>query len=347
MIDKVRWGVLGVANIATKKVIPAMQAGEWSTILGIASRDLSKAEAAASQLGIQKSYGSYQDLLDDDDIEAVYIPLPNHLHVEWSIKAAQAGKHVLCEKPISLSVAEALALLDVRERTGVNIQEAFMVQTHPQWIAVLSLIRDGRIGSVRSVMAYFSYNNQDPKNIRNIREIGGGGLMDIGCYLIFCSRLIFGAEPRRVVSLIDEHPATKTDTLTSALLDFEAGQSVFTCSTRITPYQRVQIIGTEGRIEVQIPFNAPPDHPCKIFIDNGSDLSGAAIETIEFAVADQYTIQGDLFSQGIRDQSEPVLSLEDSIRNMAVIEATFKSMETKSWEAVPQLFTGESFTTHG
>jgi len=347
MIDKVRWGVLGVANIATKKVIPAMQAGEWSTILGIASRDLSKAEAAASQLGIQKSYGSYQDLLDDDDIEAVYIPLPNHLHVEWSIKAAQAGKHVLCEKPISLSVAEALALLDVRERTGVNIQEAFMVQTHPQWIAVLSLIRDGRIGSVRSVMAYFSYNNQDPKNIRNIREIGGGGLMDIGCYLIFCSRLIFGAEPRRVVSLIDEHPATKTDTLTSALLDFEAGQSVFTCSTRITPYQRVQIIGSEGRIEVQIPFNAPPDRPCKIFIDNGSDLSGAAIETIEFAVADQYTIQGDLFSQGIRDQSEPVLSLEDSIRNMAVIEATFKSMETKSWEAVPQLFTGESFTTHG
>ena len=347
MIDKVRWGVLGVANIATKKVIPAMQAGAWSTILGIASRDLSKAEAAASQLGIQKSYGSYQDLLDDDDIEAVYIPLPNHLHVEWSIKAAQAGKHVLCEKPISLSVAEALALLDVRERTGVNIQEAFMVQTHPQWIAVLSLIRDGRIGSVRSVMAYFSYNNQDPKNIRNIREIGGGGLMDIGCYLIFCSRLIFGAEPRRVVSLIDEHPATKTDTLTSALLDFEAGQSVFTCSTRITPYQRVQIIGSEGRIEVQIPFNAPPDRPCKIFIDNGSDLSGAAIETIEFAVADQYTIQGDLFSQGIRDQSEPVLSLEGSIRNMAVIEATFKSMETKSWEAVPQLFTGESFTTHG
>jgi len=347
MIDKVRWGVLGVANIATKKVIPAMQAGEWATILGIASRDLSKAEAAASQLGIQKSYGSYQDLLDDDDIEAVYIPLPNHLHVEWSIKAAQAGKHVLCEKPISLSVAEALALLDVRENTGVNIQEAFMVQTHPQWIAVLSLIKDGRIGSVRSVMAYFSYNNQDPKNIRNIREIGGGGLMDIGCYLIFCSRLIFGTEPRRVVSLIDEHPSTKTDTLTSALLDFESGQSVFTCSTRITPYQRVQIIGTEGRIEVQIPFNAPPDRPCKIFIDNGSDLSGAAIETIEFAVADQYTIQGDLFSQGIRDQSEPVLSLEDSIRNMAVIEATFKSMETKSWEAIPQLFSGESFTTHG
>jgi predicted dehydrogenase len=346
MIDKVRWGVLGVANIATRKVIPAMQAGEWSTILGIASRDLEKAEAAAADLGIQKSYGSYQDLLDDDDIEAVYIPLPNHLHVEWTIKAAQAGKHVLCEKPISLSVAEALALLDVRESTGMKIQEAFMVQTHPQWIAVMNLIRDGRIGSVRSVMAYFSYNNQDPKNIRNIREIGGGGLMDIGCYLIFCSRQIFAAEPRRIVSLIEEHPATHTDVLTSALLDFEAGQSVFTCSTRLTPYQRVQIIGTEGRIEVQIPFNAPPDRPCKIFIDDGSDLSGAAIETIEFAVTDQYTIQGDLFSQAIREESEPVLSLEDSIRNMAAIEATFKSMDTGRWETVPQLFTaGESFTT--
>jgi predicted dehydrogenase len=229
----------------------------------------------------------------------------------------------------------------------VKIQEAFMVQTHPQWLAVMNLIRDGRIGPVRSVMAYFSYNNQDPKNIRNIRNIGGGGLMDIGCYLIFCSRQLFGAEPRRIVSLIEEHPVTHTDILTSALLDFEAGQSVFTCSTRITPYQRVQIIGTDGRIEVQIPFNAPPDRPCKIFIDDGSDLSGAAIETIEFAVTDQYTIQGDLFSQAIREESEPVLSLEDSIRNMAAIETTFKSMETGRWETVPQLFTGESFTTHG
>jgi predicted dehydrogenase len=347
MIDKVRWGVLGVANIATKKVIPAMQAGEWSSILGIASRDLGKAEAAATELGIQKSYGSYEDLLEDQDIEAVYIPLPNHLHVEWTIKAAQAGKHVLCEKPISLSVGEALALLDVRENTGVKIQEAFMIQTHPQWIAALNLIRDGRIGSVRSVMSYFSYNNQDPKNIRNIRELGGGGLMDIGCYLIFCSRLIFGSEPRRVVSLIEESPSTHTDILTSALLDFEEGQSVFTCSTRATPYQRVQIIGSAGRIEVQIPFNAPPDLPCRVFIDDGSDLSGRAIETIEFAITDQYTIQGDLFSQAVRDQSEPVLALEDSIRNMAVIETVFKSMTTGGWEPVPQLFAGEAFTIRG
>jgi len=347
MIDKVRWGVLGVANIATKKVIPAMQAGEWSTILGIASRDLTKAEQAATQLGIQKSYGSYEDLLEDSDIEAVYIPLPNHLHVEWTIKAAQAGKHVLCEKPIGLSVAEALSLLDVRESTGVKIQEAFMILTHPQWVAALNLIRDGRIGPVRSITSYFSYNNQDPKNIRNIRKIGGGGLMDIGCYLIFCSRLIFGSEPRRVVSLIEEHPATQTDILTSALLDFEEGQSIFTCSTRVTPYQRVQIIGTTGRIEVQIPFNAPPDKPCRIFIDDGSDLGGAAIEMIEFGTVDQYTIQGDLFSQAVRGEAELVLPLEDSIRNMAVIEAVFKSTDTRQWEPVPQLFTGSAFTAPG
>ena len=345
MIDKVRWGVLGVANIATKKVIPAMQAGEWSTIQGIASRHLGKAEQAAAQLGIQKSYGSYEDLLDDPDIEAVYIPLPNHLHVEWTTKAAQAGKHVLCEKPISLTVAEALALLDVRDSTSMTIQEAFMIRTHPQWIAVLNLINHGRIGPVRSVMGYFSYNNQDPRNIRNIREMGGGGLMDIGCYLIFCSRLIFGSEPKRVVSIMEEHPATHTDILTSAILDFDQGQSVFTCSTRVTPYQRIQIIGTEGRIEVQIPFNAPPDRPCRVFIDDGSDLSGGAIETIEFAVSDQYTIQGDLFSQGVREQLEPVLSLEDSIRNMAVIEAVFKSENTGGWELVPQLFTDDAAIT--
>jgi predicted dehydrogenase len=347
MNDKVRWGVLGVANIAVKKVIPAMQAGEWSTILGIASRDLNKAEDAARQLRIEKSYASYEDLLEDPEIEAVYIPLPNHLHVEWASKAAEAGKHVLCEKPISLTVDEARQLLPVRESTGVKIQEAFMVRTHPQWVSVLNLIDNGRIGDVRSVMGYFSYNNQDPRNIRNIKEIGGGGLMDIGCYLIYFSRLIFAAEPKRVVSLIEEHPTTHTDVLTSALLDFPEGHSVFTCSTRVTPYQRIQIIGTAGRIEVQIPVNAPPDIPCKIFIDDGSDLTGKAIETIEFAVSDQYTIQGDLFSRAIRENTDVEIQLEDSISNMAVIEAVFKSARTGSWEPVPELFGDATFTAPG
>jgi predicted dehydrogenase len=332
MAQKVKWGVLGVANIAVKKVIPAMQASAWSEIAAIASRDLTKAEAAAKQLGIPKAYGSYDELISDPEIEAIYNPLPNNLHVEWTIKAAESGKHVLCEKPISMTVAEALPLLQVRERTGVKIEEAFMVRTNPQWVTTLELIDEGRIGQVRSVAGYFSYSNQDPHNIRNIRETGGGGLMDIGCYLIYFSRLIFGAEPTRVVSLIEDHRETRTDVLTSALLDFPAGHSIFTCSTRVTPYQRVQIIGTKGRIEVQIPVNAPPDLPCKIFVDDGSDLTGGAIQTIEFEPCDQYTVQGDLFSQAIRENKEQAIPLEESIKNMAVIEAIFRSAVTRQWE---------------
>jgi predicted dehydrogenase len=333
MTNKVKWGVLGVANIAMKKVIPAMQCGQWSEITAIASRDLHKANAAAEQLNIPKYYGSYEELLSDPEIEAIYNPLPNNLHVEWTIKAARAGKHVLCEKPIGMSVAEALPLIETRDATGMKIQEAFMVHTNPQWTKVREMIQQGRIGEVRSVAGYFSYNNRDPKNIRNIRETGGGGLMDIGCYLIFCSRLIFAAEPRRVVSLIEYDSKTQTDVLTSALLDFPSGHATMTCSTRVTPYQRVQIIGDKGRIEVQIPFNAPPDQPNRVFVDDGPDLSGAGIEVLEFPIVDQYTIQGDLFSKAIRENTDVALTLEDSIRNMAVLEAIVRSAASGAWEA--------------
>lgn len=332
MPAKVKWGVLGVANIAVKKVIPAMQAGKLCEVSAIASREVSKAEAAAKQLGIAKFYGSYEELLNDPEIEAVYNPLPNHLHVEWTVRAVQAGKHVLCEKPISMSVAEALPLLELSKRTGKKIEEAFMVRTNPQWVGVLNMIQERRIGDVRSVVGYFSYNNADPKNIRNVREFGGGGLMDIGCYLIYASRLAFAGEPARVVSLIEENPDTKTDILTSAILDFPSGQSVFTCSTRVTPYQRVQILGTRGRIEIQIPFNAPPDRNLKVFIDDGSDLTGNSIQTIEFEPRDQYTLQGDLFSEAIRENKPLAIPLEESIKNMAVIEAVFKSARTNQWE---------------
>ena len=331
-IRKVKWGILGVANIAVKKVVPAMQVGQWSEITAIASRDLGKAQSAAQQLGIPKAYGSYEELIADPEIEAIYNPLPNNLHVEWASRAAQAGKHVLCEKPISMTVGEALPLLETRDKTGVKIEEAFMVLTNPQWVTTLDMIREGRIGQVRSVAGHFSYNNQDAANIRNIRETGGGGLMDIGCYMIFFSRLIFGTEPKRVVSLVEEHPQTKTDILTSALLDFPSGHATFTCGTRMTPYQRVQIVGTSGRLEVQIPVNAPPDHPCKVLLDDGTDLLGRNIQTFEFEACDQYTVQGDLFSQAIREDKQPALSLEDSIRNMAVLEAVFRSAKTGQWE---------------
>jgi predicted dehydrogenase len=332
MNKKVAWGVLGVANIAVKKVLPAMQRGEWCQISAIASRDLKRAQQAAQELGINKAFGSYEELLADPEIEAVYNPLPNHLHVPWSIKAVEAGKHVLCEKPISLTMPEAITLLKARDRTGMKIEEAFMVRTHPQWRKVLDLIRTGKIGVVRSVMGYFSYFNRDPKNIRNIREYGGGALMDIGCYLIYTSRLIFGEEPTRLVANIERDPAMGTDILTSGILHFPSGQSVFTCSTQVAPYQRVQIIGTKGRIEVEIPFNAPPDKPCRIFRDEGGDLSGRSAEVLEFDVCDQYTIQGDLFSQSIREGTELPVSLEGTVRNMAVIDAVFRSAESGKWE---------------
>jgi predicted dehydrogenase len=333
-MPKVRWGVLGVAGIAVNKVIPAMQQGADMKITAIASRDLVKAQRAARDLGIAKAYGSYEELLADREIDAIYNPLPNHLHLPWSIKAAEAGKHVLCEKPIGLSVDEAKKLRDVRDRTGVKTGEAFMVRTHPQWVKALELVRGGRIGELRSMMGFFSYSNPDPANIRNILAYGGGGLMDIGCYPIFTSRFIFGAEPRRVVALIERDPHMKIDRLTSAILDFPAGQSIFTCGTQIVPYQRMQIFGTRGRVEIEIPFNAPPDRPCRVVLDDGRDLFGAGIETHEIPVCDQYTLQGDLFSRAVRDGGEVPVPLESSIRNMAVIDAVVRAAESGKWEDV-------------
>jgi predicted dehydrogenase len=332
MPTKIRWGVLGAANIATKKVIPAMQKGQFSTMAAIASRDLNRARRAADDLGIEKAYGSYEELLADPDIDAVYNPLPNHLHVPWSIAAAEARKHVLCEKPLSLNLLEARKLVDVRDRTRVKIGEAFMVLTHPQWLRARQLVNDGAIGELRAIAGAFSYFNRDTSNIRNIPDYGGGGLMDIGCYPITTSRFLFDREPSRVVGLFDRDPDMNTDRLTSALLDFGSGHGVFTCSTQLVPYQRMQILGTTGRIEIEIPFNAPPDRPCRIYIDDGSDLSGRSARVEEFAVCDQYTIQGDLFSQAILNDGPVAVPLENALGNMAVIDALFRSGKTSRWE---------------
>ena len=330
--DKVKWGVLGAASIATKKVIPGMQKGEWSEITAIASRDLRKAEDAARKLGIPRAYGSYEELLADKEIEAIYNPLPNHLHVPWSIKAAEAGKHVLCEKPLSLNVAEAKTLLPVRDRTGVKFGEAFMVKTHPQWLRTRALIRKGEIGELRAIVGAFSYFNRDPRNVRNKAEWGGGGMMDIGCYPITTSRFIFGEEPARVAGLIERDPDFKTDRLASVILEFPSGQSMFTCSTQLVPYQRMQFLGTKGRIEIEIPFNAPPDRATRIFIDDGRDVFGGGIRIETIPVCDQYAVQGDAFSRAIREGGEVPVPLEDAIANMAVIEAVFRAGESGAWE---------------
>ena len=336
MIKKVRWGILGTANIALTKVIPAMQRSSWCEITAIASRDLPNAKEAAGELSIPSAYGSYEELLADNSIEVVYNPLPNHLHVPWTIKAAEAGKHVLCEKPIALNADEASTLIAVRDRTGVRIQEAFMVRTHPQWLETRRLIQSGRIGTLRAINGFFSYFNTDPENIRNKRELGGGALMDIGCYPITISRFIYGAEPRRVLGVIERDPVFNTDVLTTAVLDFPDGHATFTCSTRLAPYQRMIFFGTKGRIEVLIPFNAPNDQPTQILLDDGEDLSGANAEMIDFPVCDQYEIQGSLFSQALRENRPQPIPLEDAINNMLVIDAVFRSATTRQWEAPPK-----------
>jgi predicted dehydrogenase len=332
-MKKIRWGVLGVARIAVNRVIPAMQAGEWSEVSGIASRDLGRAQAAARDLGIPRAYGSYEEMLADPEIDAIYNALPNHLHLPWSTRAAETGKHVLCEKPVGLNVAEARELIAVRDRTGVVIGEGFMVQNHPQWLRIVELVRQGRIGQLRSAIGSFSYFKLEAENIRNIRECGGGGLLDIGCYPIKCARMVFGEEPLRVSAGITRDPQFgNIDMLTSAILEFPSGHCVFTCSTQIMLQQSICFYGTTGRIEPEIPFNPEPGGTSRIRIDDGRDLNGGGRVVEEFPPCDQYTIQGDLFSRAIREGGQPPVPLEDALLNMAVIDAVFRSADTGQWE---------------
>ncbi len=314
------------------KVIPAMQRGAMTEIAAIASRDGAKAAEAARELGIAKAYASYEELLADPEIDAVYNPLPNHLHVPWSIRAAEAGKHVLCEKPIGMSAAEARELIAARDRTGVTMGEAFMVNTHPQWVRVVEMVRGGDIGPLRAAVCSYGYFKLDRGNIRNIREYGGGGLMDVGCYPIHVSRLVFGEEPRRVAAAIVRDADFGTDILTSAILEYPSGHCIFTCSTQVVGNQSMQFLGTKGKIELEIPFNAVPDDVSRIRIDDGSDVKGGGIRVEEFAPADQYTLQGDLFARAVYEHTAPPVPLEDSVRNMAAIEAVFRAGATGRWE---------------
>ena len=329
---KVKWGVIGVAKIAVEKVIPAMQRGEVSEIAGIASRDFGKARAAADKLGIARAYGSYEDLLADSDIEAIYNPLPNEEHVPWTLRALAAGKHVLCEKPIALDAEEARPLIEARDRSGKLVAEAFMVRFHPQWRRARELARDGSIGEVRAIQTFFSYRLLDPDNVRN-RPPGGGGLYDIGCYAILTARFIFAAEPTRVIATIDRDPNFQTDRLTSAILEFSSGRCLtFSVGTQLSAHQRVTIVGDQGRIEVMIPFNAPPDRPTEIVVDTGADLIGGGRRVEQFPVCDQYTLQGDAFSRAIVDGAALEFPIEDAIANMRVLDALFRSAKSGSWE---------------
>jgi len=326
-MDKVRWGILSTANIGLAKVIPAMQRGEYCEVVAIASRSLGSAREAARRLGIPRAYGSYEELLADPEIDAIYNPLPNHLHVPWSLKALEAGKHVLCEKPLAPTLAEEQQLFDAAQKyPHLKVMEAFMYRHHPQWQRTRQMVRDGKIGELRTIQSFFSYYLDDPANIRNIAEVGGGGMLDIGCYMVSVARFIFGAEPRRVLGLVEYDPVFETDRLASAMLDFDGGTATFTCATQLAPYQRVNIFGTQGRLEVEIPVNAPANQSTRLFYQRGDE-----IEEIRLEPCDQYTIQGDLFSQAILNNSEVPTPLSDALANMRAIEAVLRSARDGVW----------------
>jgi len=332
-MKKVNWGVLSTAKIGREKVIPAMQQGQWSHIGAIASRSLDQARAVAAEMGIAKAYGSYEALFADPEIEAIYNPLPNDLHVPMTLAAARAGKHVLCEKPVALNATQAAELREVADK--VHIMEGFMVRFHPQWLRTRELVRSGALGELRAVQAFFSFFNRQPDNIRNRLESGGGALYDIGCYPIVAGRFLFEAEPLRVMSLLDRDPEFQTDRTVSAILDFGNGRRLdFTVSTQSIPYQRVQVIGTKQRVELEIPFNAPLGGTTRIFLDDAGTPGGASAVAETLAPCNMYTLQGDAFSQAVRGEIPLPYGVEDAICNMRVIDALFKSGNSGRWEDV-------------
>ena len=333
-MDKIRWGILSTARIGLKQVIPAIQQGEFCEVTAIASRSIEKARVAADSLGIEKPYGSYEELLADSDVDAIYNPLPNSMHLEWSVKAMEAGKHVLCEKPLVLSVAEGEEMIRVRDRCGVKAGEAFMVKSSPQWIETRERIRRGEVGDLRMVQGAFTYSNVDPQNIRNIPELGGGGMWDIGCYPVFLSRYLFEEEPERVVATLEFDPQMKTDRLGSVILEFPSGQAQFFCSTQLAGFQRMHILGTGGHIEVQIPFNAPADRELKILQDRGSILLDE-ITIHSITKNNQYTRMCDQFSQAILEDAEVPVSLEDALNNTRALSAIFESANRGTWVKIP------------
>jgi predicted dehydrogenase len=306
---RVRWGVVGTAKIAREKVIPAMLAGQWCEVVAVASRSATHAAEVAARLGLPTAYGSYDDLLADPGIDAVYNPLPNHLHVPVTRQALRAGKHVLCEKPIALTAAEAQSLVEeAAAHPRLKVMEAFMYRFHPQWVRARELVTAGVIGDVRSIQTVFTYNNVDPANIRNAAAIGGGGLMDIGCYPISQARWLLGAEPRRVLARLDIDARFGTDRQCDAVLDFGDATASFSVSTQLSPWQRVQVLGTRGRIEIEIPVNAPPHQPTRLWVREGD-----ATREETFAHCDQYTTQGDAFARAVLDDTPVPTPLTDAV----------------------------------
>jgi predicted dehydrogenase len=333
-MPKIRWGILSTANIGIKRIIPAILSGERGCIAAIASRDASRAAEVAARFAIPRSYGSYEALLNDSAIDAIYNPLPNHLHVEWTVKALAAGKHVLCEKPLGLNAPQTQAIVEARDRSQKRVIEAFMVRHHPQWHRVRALVRAGRIGTVRSIQSAFLFTMLDPNNVRNQAKFGGGALYDVGCYPLVTARYIFGAEPTRAIAAINRDAKLGVDTLCGGLLEFpNGGQLVFSCAFRAAAYQRVTILGTDGRIEMPVPFTPPKDLACRIIIDSGKSLDGASAEFEDFPAVDQYALQCDAAAAVFFGETAQEFPIEDGIATMRIIDALYRSAASGRWEA--------------
>lgn len=327
---KLKWGVLGAAKIALEKVIPAMAGSDDFQVYAIASRTPEKAVAAAEKLGILRAYGSYEELIADPEIDIVYNPLPNHLHTEWTLKCIEAGKHVLCEKPVALNSGDVEKMIRARDQYGVKVGEAFMVRTHPQWIKSRELVRNGALGKVKLIQGCFSYHNIKAENIRNIEAYGGGAVWDIGCYPVHTSRFVMGEEPARVIAMLKRDAGFGTDVLSSFMLEFPSAHAQFSVSTQLVPYQRMHFYGDKQELEVKIPFNAPNDVACEIRLNSG-DIHQKEVETLQFEVCDQYRIQAEAFSRAVKDDTAVPVPLEDALANTRVLEAVFQSAREGRW----------------
>jgi len=327
-MEYVRWGVLSVSNHYRQRVHGQLGESLLSRVAGIASRDGEKAAEEARKLGIPRSFGSYEELLADPDIDAVYIPLPNNLHAAWVKAAANAGKHVLCEKPFAMDAAEAEEAIGYARSRGVLVMEAFMYRYHPLWIRAVQIARSGEIGKIAFVQAHFAFNNKDPRNIRNMRETGGGAIMDIGCYAVSASRFLVGAEPRRVLSLVNRDSSFGTDALSSGLLDFGGIHAQFSVSTQAFPAQNVDVVGTAGSLSMRIPFNIYADVPAELEV-----RTGIGARTVACGPAGQYRLMFDAYSERILSGGKEPTPAEDAIANMKTLDALFRSEASGAWES--------------
>ncbi|OHE61054.1 MAG: oxidoreductase [Treponema sp. GWA1_62_8] len=327
---KLKMGVFGCSSHYFKRVAVLLRSSSLVEPYAIASRDGVRAQAAAKDWGFAVAHSSYEALVADPGVDFVYNPLPNHLHLEWIKKAADAGKHVLCEKPLGLDAAQAREAAAYCARKGVLLMEAFMYRFHPQWKRASELVEAGEIGRVMATHCVFTYNNKDPANIRNIAEFGGGALLDIGCYAVSSARFLMRAEPERVQCLIERDRTFGTDVLVSGILDFGAGRrSTFTVGTQLFSVQRVDAFGTGGSLSVEVPFNMYGDVPGRVHVAN--DVGRRIVET---AIDDQYRLQFDAFALAVAEKKPAPTPVSDAIANMAVLDALKASAASGNWEAV-------------